>query len=86
MDKFQDFLQGLATRGGAIFVLTLMVLIFGLLVFHVLHHSDDPQSTTVILSTFSGFCAALLTMLTTQATKTNGNGTAATQTQGDAGK
>jgi hypothetical protein len=92
MLKWQDFLQGLATRGGAIFVLTTMVLTFGILVFHVLHHSDDPQTTTVILSTFSGFCAALLTMLTTQATKTpSGNTQIETETHvtaqtGDTGK
>ena len=90
LNKWQDFLQGLATRGGAIFTLVVMVLLFGLLTFHILHHADDPQVTTVILSTFSGFCAALLTMLTTQATKTpNGPTQIETEThtiQGDTGK
>ena len=91
MLKWQDFLQGLATRGGAIFVLVFMTLVTGAGVLHVLHHSDDPQASTVIISTFTGAFAALLTMLTTQATKTpTGNTQIETETHttiaGDAGK
>jgi hypothetical protein len=66
MQKWQQFLDSLASKGGNLFVLCVFVGSLLALVLHVLHHSDDNQATTVLLSTFSGFSGALLAALTGQ--------------------
>lgn len=63
MPKWQFFLNSLATPGGNLFLLVAFVSLLLALVLHVLHHSDSGQTTTVILSTFSGFSGALLQAL-----------------------
>ena len=71
MKRWQDFLDSLSTRGGNIFVLTVIFSVMAGLVLHVLHHGSDSSSpiATVLISTFSGFSGALLTMLSGNASK-----------------
>lgn len=86
MRIWDDFLDSLATRGGSIFMLSFFFFILGALMYHVLHHGDNDQVATVIISTFSGFGGALLTALTSQARQrpagdeANGKGAAAAPT------
>jgi hypothetical protein len=63
MDSWQKFLNSLGTPGGNLLLLVIFVSCLLGLVLHVLHHGDDGQVTTVILSTFSGFSGALLQAL-----------------------
>lgn len=60
MKNWQEFLDSLHSPGGTLFLLSLFVVAMLALVIHVLHHSENGQVTTVILSTFSGFQGALL--------------------------
>ena len=60
MQKWQAFLTSISTPGGNLFVLCIFVSALLALVLHILHHGDNGQVTTVILSTFSGFSGALL--------------------------
>lgn len=63
MDTWQKFLNSLSTPGGNLLLLTIFVISMLALVVHVLHHGDDSQVATVILTTFSGFSGALLQAL-----------------------
>ena len=63
MQKWQAFLNSLSTPGGNLLLLCVFVSCLLALVLHVLHHGDEGQVTTVILSTFSGFAGALLQAL-----------------------
>lgn len=63
MQKWQAFLNSISTPGGNLLLLAVFVSCLLGLVLHVLHHGDDNQVTTVILSTFSGFSGALLQAL-----------------------
>lgn len=63
MAKWQTFLNSLSTPGGNLLLLCIFVASLLTLVIHVLHHGDNGQVATVILSTFSGFSGALLQAL-----------------------
>jgi hypothetical protein len=64
MNRWETFLNSLATRGGNILLLTFFVLFLGVLVVHVLHHPEtNADVKTVLLSTFSGFTGALIAAL-----------------------
>lgn len=63
MNRWAQFLDSLASRGGNIAILLLATGgLFGACV-HLLHHGDKSEVATVILSTFSGFSGALLNAL-----------------------
>ena len=67
MQKWQAFLDSLATKGGnlalmAVFVVSLLVLV----IWVTSRDAGDSQAATVILSTFSAFSGALLAALTGQ--------------------
>jgi len=84
LSGWNKFIDSLATRGGSIFILCIFVFLLGALMFHVLHHSDNDQVVTVILSTFSGFSGALLTALTSM-TRSNQGGSNASTTSNTSG-
>jgi hypothetical protein len=63
MDSWQKFLNSISTPGGNLMLLVLFVASLLGLVLHVLHHGDEGQVQTVILTTFSGFSGALLQAL-----------------------
>jgi hypothetical protein len=63
MQKWQQFLNSISTPGGNLLLLAFYVAALLALVIHVLHHADNGQIVTVILSTFSGFSGALLQAL-----------------------
>lgn len=75
MDKWNDFLESLSTKGGNLLVLLVFTLMFMGLMIHVAyrHNQFGPEITTWIVGTASGFTGALLAALTGQARK-NGNG------------
>jgi hypothetical protein len=81
MDRWNSFLDSLATRGGSIFLMSGFVAGLVGLIIHLLHTHATGDVTTVILSAFSAFEGALLTVLTSTArVPTNGNGTTTTST------
>ena len=64
MSRWQNFLNSLSTRGGAIFLLTV---IFGTgvcVIIHLIHHGEaGGQLAAQLVGTFSGFSGALLLAL-----------------------
>jgi hypothetical protein len=91
MAKWQLFLNSLSTPGGNLLLLVVFVASLLGLVLHVLHHGDEGQVQTVILTTFSGFSGALLQALRgrssdiptpTGVTTTTSTATASTKTNG----
>jgi hypothetical protein len=67
MEKWQKFLDSIATKGGNLLLLGSFVMFLLLLVIWILiTNHTDAQVVTVILSTFSGFAGALLAALTGQ--------------------
>jgi hypothetical protein len=78
IERWQKFLDSLATKGGNLAVLCFFVIFLLLLTMWVLHRgTSTSQAATVLLATFSGFSGALLAALTGQQggnRKTDGNG------------
>jgi hypothetical protein len=76
ISAWNEFTDSLNTRGGTIALLfvSCVGLFFG--VMHVMHHGDNGQGASVIVSTFSGFTGALLVALTGKDRQQNGNGKA----------
>jgi hypothetical protein len=67
VNKWQAFLDSLASKGGNLLVLSFFVGgLLGLVIWVTLRDQGDSQAVTVILSTFSGFSGALLAALTGQ--------------------
>lgn len=73
METWKNFVDSLASRGGAILVLLFGTLILGCMVIHVMHHGDVGESASMIRNSFAGFSGALLVALTTSS-KANGKG------------
>lgn len=64
MERWEHFLNSLATRGGNIVILLLCASGLFFAVLHVLHHAETgTEVRTVIMSTFSAFTGALLQAL-----------------------
>lgn len=78
MDRWNLFLDSLATRGGSIFLMSGFVAGLTALIVHLLHTHATGDVTVVILSAFSAFEGALLTVLTSTARVTNGTSTTIT--------
>src|SRR5271154_815494 len=85
MVKWNEFLTSLGTRGGAIFILTLIFVGSMCFALHLIHHgeSSSPLAASLI-STFAGFSGALLMALKgssdSTATVTGPGGTASAST------
>lgn len=62
--KWTNFLNSLATRGGAIFILMMLSLIgFGITI-HIIHHGDDNNMIAAgLVTTLGNFTGALLLAL-----------------------
>jgi len=74
MEKWRQFLDSLATRGGNILLLWLCVGGFTGLVLHALHHPEvNVEVKTVVLATFSTFTGALVGALTGGASRQRSN-------------
>lgn len=73
MDRWHQFLDSLATRGGNILLLFVAAALLMVLVMHVLHHDSTSQTATVVTTIFSGFAGALLQALQGGGRKANGN-------------
>ena len=63
MDGWQRFLDSLSTKGGNLLMLFCCFIILLGMMFHVLHHGDSGNISTVIIATFSGFAGALMATL-----------------------
>lgn len=64
MVKWNEFLQSLGTRGGAIFLLTLIFLGGMFFSLHLIHHGEAASPLAAsLMSTFAGFSGALLMAL-----------------------
>jgi hypothetical protein len=64
MSRWQNFLNSLSTRGGAIFLLFLVCLTGIFVILHMIHHGEDGSMFAgVVISTFSSFSGALLLAL-----------------------
>lgn len=64
MSLWQNFLNSLSTRGGAIFLLSMVFTSGMIVVVHLIHHNEtDSMFAGMILSTFSSFSGALLLAL-----------------------
>ncbi len=63
MDRWQKWLNSIATPGGNLLVLSLFVIALLTVVIFEIHHGLEGQVQTVVLSTFSGFSGALLQAL-----------------------
>jgi hypothetical protein len=63
MNKWQSFLNSISTPGGNLLILSLFVIALLCVVIAEIHHGDEGQVQTVVLSTFSGFAGALLQAL-----------------------
>ena len=72
MNRWKDFLDSLASRGGTILILLLLVAFFALAVIHVMHAGEKGEIATVLISTFSSITGALTVALTGQR-MANGN-------------
>ena len=65
MNRWQNFLDSLGSKGGNLLVLCIFVgVLLGLVIWVTSRDAGDSQAVTVILSTFSGFSGALLAALT----------------------
>lgn len=74
MKRWNDFLESLATGGGAIFCLMAFVVLFGCVSLHMLHHQGySEQMVTTFTSLLTGFAGALLGALTARSKPPNGN-------------
>jgi hypothetical protein len=63
MQKWQSFLNSIATPGGNLLVLCIFVVALLVVMIFEIHHSDEGQVQTVVVATFSGFSGALLQAL-----------------------
>ena len=63
MEAWQKFLDSLSTKGGNLMMLFFCFIILLGMMFHVLHHGDSGNISTVIIATFSGFAGALMATL-----------------------
>ena len=63
MNRWNDFVNSLATSGANILILWLSAAGLFLALLHVMHHGDSGNIATTIGSTFSGFAGALLNAL-----------------------
>jgi cobalamin synthase len=80
-DVWAEFADTLDSRGGTIALLFVSCVALGAVMLHIMHHGDDGQATSAIISTFSAFTGALLVALTSR-TKANGNGNGNGNTNG----
>ena len=77
MKRWNDFLESLATGGGAIVSLMFFVIIFGFVSLHIMWHKEySEQMVTTFTGLLTGFAGALLGALTARSKPPNG----ATQT------
>lgn len=74
MNRWKEFLDSLASRGGTILVLLLLVVIMGGFVMHILHSRESGPIATLVENTFAGFVAALTLALTGQRMANGTNG------------
>jgi len=64
MSRWQNFLNSLSTRGGAIFLLFAISIAGMSVIVHMVHHQEESSMFAgAILSTFSSFSGALLLAL-----------------------
>ena len=81
MERWQQFLNSLSTKGGNILVLLFVCVILGFALLHVLHHAEmNAEARALVLSSFSGAFAALMFALQAgggQRKADNGNGNSA---------
>ena len=61
MDKWTQWLNSLASKGGNILTLLLVNILLGSALVHVLHHTEiNAEARALVLSSFSGAFGALL--------------------------
>lgn len=64
MNRWQNFLNSLSTRGGAIFLLFAVCIAGILVILHMIHHGEEGSMFAgAVMSTFSSFSGALLLAL-----------------------
>jgi len=64
MQRFQAFLNSLATRGGAILVLLILSLTGFAITLHIIHHGEDTSMVAAgLVTTLGNFTGALLLAL-----------------------
>jgi hypothetical protein len=64
MVRWNEFLQSLSTRGGAVFLLTVIFGIGTAVSMHLIHHGEASSPLAAsLMSTFAGFSGALLLAL-----------------------
>lgn len=64
MDKWNKFLASLSTRGGAIFLTSLICLVGVCVALHLIHHGEaSGPVASGLITTFNGFAGALLIVL-----------------------
>lgn len=81
MNRWESFLEGLASTGGAILLLFVSVMLLGILCVHMLHHQGYPQDVvSTFLTMFGGANGALWATLQSRAKPTNGNTTTHSET------
>ena len=82
MKRWNDFLESLATGGGAILALMFFVVLFGFVSLHIMHHSAEfsDQMVTTFTGLLTGFAGALLGALTARSKPLNGTTTQQTDT------
>jgi len=62
--RWQNFLNSLSTRGGAIFLLFVLSLIGFFITLHIVHHNEDQSMFAAgLIATVSNFTGALLLAL-----------------------
>lgn len=82
MKGWNDFLDSLATGGGAILALMCFVILFGFVSLHIMWHKDySEQMVTTFTGLLTGFAGALLGALTARSKPLNGNATVHTEVQ-----
>lgn len=66
MGRWERFLDGLATSGGNLFLLTFMVMCFSVALIHIMHHPNEisQQMSTTFTNVLMAFVGALGNALT----------------------
>lgn len=82
MKRWNDFLDSMATGGGAILALMFFVVLFGFVSLHVMHHPGySEQMVTTFTGLLTGFAGALLGALTARSKPVNGGASVHTEVQ-----
>jgi hypothetical protein len=64
MSRWQNFLNSLSTRGGAILMLFAICVVGMVVILHMIHHGEESSMFAgAVLGTFSAFSGALLLAL-----------------------